>query len=169
MAFLPEVDDPTISTIEPDPYYEEEIVEIYSAEKGEDQRQSQSPQIYTEESADLANDDANTDVEYTTQKFIQQFLTGKHGCSAQSHRESLTAHIEAEGPDNHHGLNRFIPHDVPHTLDKEYILASQTDGKATELTPDQWQALFTGSGSAPVDSVATERRAAFHLRKGRRR
>ncbi|QKD56753.2 uncharacterized protein FOBCDRAFT_104386, partial [Fusarium oxysporum Fo47] len=76
-------------TIEPDPYYEEEIVDIYSAEEGEDQRQPQSPQIYAEESADLANDDANTDVEYTTQKFIQQFLAGIHGCSAQSHRESL--------------------------------------------------------------------------------
>ncbi|RKK90774.1 hypothetical protein BFJ68_g16369 [Fusarium oxysporum] len=158
-----EVDDPTISTIEPDPYYEEEIVEIYSAEKGEDQRQSQSPQIYTEESADLANDDANTDVEYTTQKFIQQFLTGKHGCSAQSHRESLTAHIEAEGPDNHHGLNRFIPHDVPHTLDKEYILASQTDGKATELTPDQWQALFTGSATQDFDGKPKQ--ACLHVER----
>jgi hypothetical protein len=95
------------------PCYGEEIVDIYSAEENEDQRQPQSPQIYAEESADLANDDAKTDVEYTTQKFIQQFLAGIHGCSAQSHRESLTVHIEAEGPDNHHGLDRLVPQDVP--------------------------------------------------------
>jgi hypothetical protein len=31
-----EVDDPTISTIEPDPCYEEEVVDIYSAEEGGD-------------------------------------------------------------------------------------------------------------------------------------
>ncbi|KAI3573462.1 hypothetical protein IWW34DRAFT_558566, partial [Fusarium oxysporum f. sp. albedinis] len=49
----------------------------------------QSPQIYTEEPADLANDNANTDVEYTAQKFIQQFLIGINGCSAQKHREFL--------------------------------------------------------------------------------
>ncbi|EWZ28533.1 hypothetical protein FOZG_17746 [Fusarium oxysporum Fo47] len=143
------------------PYYEEEIVDIYSAEEGEDQRQPQSPQIYAEESADLANDDANTDVEYTTQKFIQQFLAGIHGCSAQSHRESLTAHIEAEGPDNHHGLDRLVPQDVPHTLDKEYILAPETDDETTELTPDQWQALFTGSTTQ--DSDGKPKQACLHV------
>ncbi|KAH7108783.1 hypothetical protein EDB81DRAFT_736943, partial [Dactylonectria macrodidyma] len=61
-----EVDDPIINTIEPDPYYEEEPVGLYSAEEREDQRQPQSPQIHAEERADLANDNANTDVEYTT-------------------------------------------------------------------------------------------------------
>ncbi|KAH8662639.1 hypothetical protein BGZ61DRAFT_304717, partial [Ilyonectria robusta] len=84
-----EVDDPIINTIEPDPYYEEEPVGLYSGEEREDQRQPQSPQIHAEERADLANDNANTDVEYTTQKFIQQFLVGIYGCNAQSHRESL--------------------------------------------------------------------------------
>lgn len=84
-------------------------------------------------------------MEYATQKFFQQFLTGIHGCSAQSHRHSLIAHIEAKGPDNHHRLDRLVPHDVPHTLDKEYILAAETGDEITELSPDQWQALFTGS------------------------
>ncbi|KAF4953066.1 hypothetical protein FSARC_12482 [Fusarium sarcochroum] len=41
---IQEVDDSTLSTIEPDSYYEEEIADIYSAEEGEDQRQ---PQSYT--------------------------------------------------------------------------------------------------------------------------
>ncbi|KAH6959619.1 hypothetical protein BKA56DRAFT_501104, partial [Ilyonectria sp. MPI-CAGE-AT-0026] len=61
-----EVDDPIINTIEPDPYYEEEPVGLYSGEEREDQRQPQSPQIHAGERADLANDNANTDVEYTT-------------------------------------------------------------------------------------------------------
>jgi hypothetical protein len=43
---IQEVDDSAISTIEPDSYYEEEIVGIDCAEEGEDQRQPQSPQIY---------------------------------------------------------------------------------------------------------------------------
>ncbi|EXL66923.1 hypothetical protein FOPG_16924 [Fusarium oxysporum f. sp. conglutinans race 2 54008] len=59
---IQEVDNSTFSIIGPDPYYEEEIVDIYSAEEREDQRQSQSPQIYAEESADLATDDASTDM-----------------------------------------------------------------------------------------------------------
>jgi hypothetical protein len=82
--YIQEVDDSTISTIEPDPYYEEEIRDIDSAEEGEDQRQPHSPQIHAEKSADLATNGANRDVEYATQKFIRQFLTGIHGCSAQS-------------------------------------------------------------------------------------
>ncbi|KAJ0124157.1 hypothetical protein HZ326_31428 [Fusarium oxysporum f. sp. albedinis] len=68
--------------------------------------------------SDLANDNANTDVEYTAQKFIQQFLIGINGCSAQKHREFLTAHIEAEVPDNHYGINGLVPHGVPYTVDK---------------------------------------------------
>ncbi|KAL3603069.1 hypothetical protein FPOAC2_07386 [Fusarium poae] len=95
---IQEVDDSTISTTEVDPYYEEEIVDTSPADEDECQRQPQSPQIHVGESADLSTNDANTDVEYATQKFIHQFLTGIHGCSAQSHRESLVAHIEAEGP-----------------------------------------------------------------------
>ncbi|RKK64994.1 hypothetical protein BFJ69_g16525 [Fusarium oxysporum] len=141
---IQEVDDSTISTTEVDPYYEEEIVYTSPTEEDECQRQPQSPQIHVGESADLTTHDTNTDVEYATQKFIQQFLTGIHGCSAESHRESLIAHIEAEGPDNHHRLDRLVAHDIPHTLDKEYILTAETDEETTELTPDQWQALFTG-------------------------
>ncbi|RSL40959.1 hypothetical protein CEP51_016635 [Fusarium floridanum] len=158
-----EVDEPTITTIEPDPYYEEEAVELYSAEEHEDQRQPQSPRIDTEERADLANDNANTDVEYTTQKFIQQLLAGIYGCSAQSHRESLTAHIEAEGPDNHHGLNRLVPHNVPHTLDKQNILAPEIYGEAMGLTPDQWQELFTGS--ATLDFDGKPKQACLHVER----
>jgi hypothetical protein len=36
------VDDPNISTIEPDPYYWEETVGLHPAEESEDQEQSQS-------------------------------------------------------------------------------------------------------------------------------
>lgn len=158
---IQEVDDSTISTTEPDPYYEEEIADIDSAEEGEDQRRPQSPQIYAEGSTDLANDDTNTDVEYATQKLIQQFLAGIHGCSARSHRESLTAHIEAEGPDNHHGLDRLVPNDVPRTLDKEYILAPETNDDTMELTPDQWQAIFTGSTTQ--DSDGKPKQACLHV------
>ncbi|KAF4443459.1 hypothetical protein F53441_11423 [Fusarium austroafricanum] len=68
---IQEVDGSTISTTEPDPYYEEEIVDNFPAEEDERQRQPQSPQMHAEESADLATKDANTDVEYTTKKFIQ--------------------------------------------------------------------------------------------------
>ncbi|KAI3572728.1 hypothetical protein IWW34DRAFT_761851 [Fusarium oxysporum f. sp. albedinis] len=82
---IPEVDDSIISDMELDPSYEEEILDIDSAEAGEDQRQPQSPQIHAEGSADLANDDTNTNREYATQKLIQQFLAGIHGCSARSH------------------------------------------------------------------------------------
>ncbi|KAI8710713.1 hypothetical protein NCS52_01552300 [Fusarium sp. LHS14.1] len=158
-----EVDDPTITTMEPDPYYEEEAVELYSAEEHEDQRQPQSPRIHTEERADLANDNANSDAEYTTQKFIQQFLASINGCNAQSHRESLTAHIEAEGPDNHHGLNRLVPHNVPHTLDKQHILAPEIDGEAMGLTPDQWQELFTGSATQDFDDKPKQ--ACLHVER----
>ncbi|KAG7408496.1 hypothetical protein Forpe1208_v011933 [Fusarium oxysporum f. sp. rapae] len=82
---IPKVDDSIISNIELDPSYEEEVLDIDSAEEAEDQRQPQSPQIHVEGSADLANDDTNTDREYATQKLIQQFLAGIHGCSARSH------------------------------------------------------------------------------------
>jgi hypothetical protein len=33
---------------------------------------------------------------------------------------------------------------VPYTVDKEYILAPETNSEATKFTPDQWQTLFTG-------------------------
>ncbi|GKU23080.1 unnamed protein product [Fusarium langsethiae] len=149
---IQEVDDSTISTTEVDPYYEEEIVDTSPAEEDECQRQPQSPQIHIGESADLATNDANTDVEYATQKFIQQFLAGIHGCSAQSHQESLIAHIEAEGPENHHRLDRLVAPDIPRTLDKEYILATETGDETTELSSDQWQALFTGSTTQGSDN-----------------
>ncbi|KAF5573046.1 hypothetical protein FPCIR_14108 [Fusarium pseudocircinatum] len=142
---IQEVDDSTICTAEVDPYYEEETVDTSPTGEDECQRHPQILQSHVGESADLATSDANTDVEYATEKFAQQFLTGIHGCSAQSHRESLIEHIEAEGPDNHHRLDRLVAHDIPHTLDKEYILATETDEETTELSPDQWQALFTGS------------------------
>ncbi|KAF5974094.1 hypothetical protein FBULB1_7926 [Fusarium bulbicola] len=134
---IQEVDDSTMSTTEVDPYYEEEIINTSPAEEDECQRQPQSPQIHVEESGDLATNDANNDVEYATQKCIQQFLAGIHSCSTQSHRESLIAHIETEGPDDHYRLDRLVAHDIPHTLDKEYTLATETDEETTEITRDQ--------------------------------
>ncbi|KAL6405843.1 uncharacterized protein AUP68_10982 [Ilyonectria robusta] len=100
-----EVDDPIINTIEPHPYYEEEPVDLYSAEEHKDQRQPQSPHIHAEERADLANYHANTD----------------------------------------------------------HILAPKIDGETTELTPDQWQALFSGSATQNFDGKPKQ--ACLHVER----
>jgi outer membrane biogenesis lipoprotein LolB len=52
---------------------------------------------------------------------------------------------------------------VPYTVDKEYILASETDSDATKLTPDQWQALFTGY--ATQDSEDKPKQAGLHVER----
>ncbi|KAH6985579.1 hypothetical protein EDB80DRAFT_590501, partial [Ilyonectria destructans] len=92
-----EDDDSGIIDTEP-AYYDEEPANAQSAEERDDQTESQTPEVYAEVQADLLDDNTWNDVQYATQKFIQQFLVGIHGCSTQAHRESLVAHIEAEGP-----------------------------------------------------------------------
>lgn len=74
----------------------------------------------------------------------RQFLVGIHGCGAQRHQESLTAHLDAEGANNHHGLAQLFPHDIPHTLDKQDFLSCSKDNDTTRLSPSQWQTLFSG-------------------------
>ncbi|KAH7111570.1 hypothetical protein EDB81DRAFT_829410 [Dactylonectria macrodidyma] len=91
-----ESDDSGIDAIEP-AYYDEEPVSVYYTEEREDPTECQSPECYVEVQADLPDDNTWTDLQHTTQKFIQQFLVGIYGCSAQEHREALAVHIEAEG------------------------------------------------------------------------
>jgi hypothetical protein len=52
---------------------------------------------------------------------------------------------------------------VPYALHKEYILAPETDSEATKLTPDQWQALFTGF--ATQDSEGKPKQACLHVER----
>ncbi|KAH6985407.1 hypothetical protein EDB80DRAFT_552840, partial [Ilyonectria destructans] len=51
--------------------------------------ESQSPEFYAEEQANLPNDNTWSDVEYATEKFTQQFLVGIHGCGGQKYQKSL--------------------------------------------------------------------------------
>ncbi|KID59409.1 hypothetical protein MAN_10714, partial [Metarhizium hybridum] len=98
---------------------------------GEVVAESPVPQTYVEDQAHPPHTDRQSDTEYATEKFVQQFLVGIQGCGAQKHQEFLTAHLEAEEANNHHGLAELFPHDVPHTLDKQDLLSSSMDGRDT--------------------------------------
>ncbi|KAH7117174.1 hypothetical protein B0J13DRAFT_613250 [Dactylonectria estremocensis] len=138
-------EDDDLGIIDTEPaYYDEESVDAYGAEEREDQTESGTPEVYAEVQADLLNGNTWSDLQHATQKFLQQYLVGIHGCGAQEHRESLAAHIEAEGTTNHHGLAELFPRSVPHTLDKHHFLESQTDSETPSLSPTQWQELFCG-------------------------
>lgn len=91
-----EDDDPSISNIGPYSYYDEDPVPPQSIEEDIDKTRFQSPDIRAEEQANLPGDGACADVQYATQKFLHQFLVGIYGCNAQSHQESLAAHIKTE-------------------------------------------------------------------------
>lgn len=82
--------------------------------------------------------------------FFSSFLWG-YSCNAQSHKESLAAHIKTEGPHNHHGLHQLVPQNIPHTLDEQYILSPKVGSEITSLGPDQWQMLFSGSTAEQFD------------------
>ncbi|EXM14284.1 hypothetical protein FOTG_17307 [Fusarium oxysporum f. sp. vasinfectum 25433] len=86
-------DDPGPENIEP-AYYEEEPV---SAPYAEEHTECQTPECYADMQADSPDDNMWTDVQHATHLFIQQFLVGIRGCSAQEHREDLATHIEASG------------------------------------------------------------------------
>ncbi|KAH6971996.1 hypothetical protein EDB80DRAFT_540892, partial [Ilyonectria destructans] len=68
-------------------YFDEELV--HCTGEREDPTEPQSPEFHVEARVDLPDESAWTDVERATQKFIQQFLVGIHGCGTQEHRESL--------------------------------------------------------------------------------
>ncbi|KAH8662658.1 hypothetical protein BGZ61DRAFT_299283, partial [Ilyonectria robusta] len=55
----------------------------------EEHTECQNSECYADVQADPSDDNMWTDVQYVTQKFIQQFLVGIRGCSAQEHREAL--------------------------------------------------------------------------------
>lgn len=138
-------EDDDLGIVDTEPaYYDEEPVDAYGAEEREDQTESGAPEVYAEVQADLLNGNTWSDLQHATQKFLQQYLVGIHGCGAQEHRESLAAHIEAEGTTNHHGLAELFPRSVPHTLDKQHFLESQTDSETPSLSSTQWQELFCG-------------------------
>ncbi|KAJ4181253.1 hypothetical protein NW759_017199 [Fusarium solani] len=134
------------NSIEQDPYGDEEPVGLHfhCARDHEAQTEPQIPEFYTEQEADLPDGDIWSDVEYATEKFIQQFLVGIHGCGTEKHREDLATHIEAEGAHNHHGLDQLFSSNVPHTLDKPYVLSSQAHHATPSMGPSQWQELFSG-------------------------
>ncbi|KAM5528982.1 hypothetical protein FOXYSP1_16826 [Fusarium oxysporum f. sp. phaseoli] len=105
------------------------------------------PQIlefYAEQEVGLPDGDIWPDVEYATEKFIQQFLVGIYGCRSSKHREDLATHIEAEGAHDHHRLDQLFSSNVPHTLDKPFALSSQVHHETMRLNPTQWQELFSG-------------------------
>ncbi|KAJ4197287.1 hypothetical protein NW759_016337 [Fusarium solani] len=100
-----EGDDSGLDDLEP-AYYDEEPVSVHDADE---HTERQSPGCYADAQADPPDDNIWTDVQYVTQKFIQQFLVGIRGCSAQEHREALAAHIKAGGTYNHHRLDQLFP------------------------------------------------------------
>lgn len=129
--------DPEINSIEPEPYYNEETDGLQSSEEQQAQTEFPGRENSHEDLANLPDKNTYTDVQYTTQKFIQQFLVGIYGCSAQSHHKALTTHIKAEGVHNHHRLGQLVPRSIPHTLDKQYILSSKTNDETMYLTSEQ--------------------------------
>ncbi|KAH7248419.1 hypothetical protein B0J15DRAFT_376986, partial [Fusarium solani] len=83
-------EDDDLGIIDTEPaYYDEEPVDAYGAEEREDQTESRTPEVYAEVQADLLNGNTWSDLQHATQKFLQQYLVGIHGCGAQEHRESL--------------------------------------------------------------------------------
>ncbi|KAH6950373.1 hypothetical protein BKA56DRAFT_606559 [Ilyonectria sp. MPI-CAGE-AT-0026] len=141
-----EGDDPGIVGIDP-VYYDKELV--HCTEERENQTEPQSPDVDAQ--VDLPDERAWADVEHTAQKFIQQFLVGIHGCSTEAHRESLAAHIEAEGAYNHHGLDQLFPRNMPHTLGKEHFFTRQTCNETQYPSPSQWQEFFAGDTTQHFD------------------
>ncbi|KAF5711865.1 hypothetical protein FMUND_8786 [Fusarium mundagurra] len=140
-------DDPGLENIEP-AYYEEEPVSVPYAEE---HTESQTPECYADMQADSPDDNMWTDVQYVTHLFIQQFLVGIRGCSAQEHREALATHIEASGTHNHYGLDQLFPRDVPHILNKEHFLTHETPNKGVSVSAPRWQELFSGYTARHLD------------------
>ncbi|KAG7406731.1 hypothetical protein Forpe1208_v014523 [Fusarium oxysporum f. sp. rapae] len=140
-------DDPGPENIKP-AYYEEEPV---SAPYAEEHTESQTPECYADTQADSPDDNIWTDVQHATHLFIQQFLVGIRGCSAQEHREDLATHIEASGTHNHYGLGQLFPRDVPHTLDKEHFFTHKTSNEGLSMSVPRWQELFSGYTAQYLD------------------
>jgi hypothetical protein len=111
------------------------------------------------------HDNTWNDLQYATQRFIQQYLIGIHICGAQGHRESLAAHMETEETSNHHGIANLFPRSVPHTLDKHHFLESQTCSEIPSLNPTQWQELF--SGHTPGQFEGKPKQACLHTEHSR--
>ncbi|KAK7592042.1 hypothetical protein V3481_006677 [Fusarium oxysporum f. sp. vasinfectum] len=139
-------EDSDAHSIEQDPYGDEEPVSLdfHCTEDSEAETEPQVPETYAEQEAGLPDGDTWSDVEYTTEKFIQQFLVGIYGCRSSKHREDLATHIETEGTHNHHRLDQLFSSNVPHTLDKPFTLSSQVHHETMRLNPNQWQELFSG-------------------------
>ncbi|KAJ3453134.1 hypothetical protein MRS44_018789 [Fusarium solani] len=129
------------------------------------QTEPQIPEFYAEQEAGLPDGDTWSDVEYATEKFIQQFLVGIHGCGTKKHREDLATHIEAEGAHNHHRLDQLFSSNVPHTLDKPFALSSQVHHETMRLDPTQWQELF--SGHTPRQFEGKPKQACLHTEHSR--
>ncbi|EGU73460.1 hypothetical protein FOXB_16033 [Fusarium oxysporum f. sp. conglutinans Fo5176] len=84
-------EDSDAHSIEQNPYGDEEPVclHFHCTEDPEAQTEPQIPEIYAEQEASLPDGDTWSDVEYATEKFIQQLLVGIYGCRISKHREDL--------------------------------------------------------------------------------
>ncbi|KAJ5102449.1 hypothetical protein N7532_002978 [Penicillium argentinense] len=127
-------------------HHQDDPVELGLADDEGCETVPQIPEWYVEDSPHLVHkNSSSTDLEYATEKLAQQFLVGIHGCSAQKHRESLAAHIEAEESCNHHKLDQLFHHAIPRTLDKSQLFPRQALQEETPLVPDQWREIFSGT------------------------
>ena len=148
---------------EADLEHNNEEVDPHFLEEFEVETESQRPEWYADEQPDLAHHDLRTDVEYATEKFIQQFLVGIYGCVSQEHLNTLTAHIAAEGTDNHHGLDRLFPGTIPHTLDKTQFLPAKDVTKLYALVLANCRSYFVEIQRS--NSMAGRSRTAFTPRE----
>ncbi|RKK66775.1 hypothetical protein BFJ69_g15098 [Fusarium oxysporum] len=146
-------------------FYDEELVDAPNTEERQDQTEPGGPDVSAEMQASLPHDNTWNDLQYATHKFVQQYLVGIHSCGAQEHRESLAAHIEAEGTSNHHGIAYLFPRNVPHTLDKQHLLETETCGETSGLSSTQWQELF--SGHTPGQFEGKPKQACLHAETSR--
>ncbi|KAH8662650.1 hypothetical protein BGZ61DRAFT_303171, partial [Ilyonectria robusta] len=81
--------DPNAIRIGKDTYGDETPVNVHYIEEHEAQTESQIPEFYAEQEAGFPDGNTWSDVEYSTEKFIQQFLVGIHGCGTEKHRKDL--------------------------------------------------------------------------------
>lgn len=73
--------DPNANSIGQGTYGDETPVNVHYAEEHEAQTESQIPEFYAEQETGLPDGNTWSDVEYSTEKFIQQFLVGILGCN----------------------------------------------------------------------------------------
>jgi hypothetical protein len=122
----------------------------------------QMPESYPEGSisTDLHPPEAQSDLEFTTQKLLDQLLSGFHGCHSEQHAVSLEAHLK-DKRSRHNGLANLFPENVPSTLSAPNLLPRQPSSEQPTLEPEQWQELFCGS--SPHSPTSRPKQACLHV------